>query len=124
AVQVGLRALGVAGLGDRHDDVFAGDQILVGNLAVGRNYPRAPVVAVLVGDLGQLVMHDAALTVRLGENVFQIGDLGLDLGQVIDDALTLQGREAAQLHVEDGLGLYLIDVEEFDQARTCVVDCL
>ena len=124
AVQIGLRALGVTGFGDRDDDVLAGDQVLVGNLAVGRDDPGAPVVAVLVGDLLELVAHDTALTLRLGENVLQVGDLGLDLGQIVDDALTLQCRQPAQLHVEDGLRLDLVDVEQFDQALTRIVDGL
>ena len=58
-----------------------------------------------------------ALTLRLGQDVFQVGDLGLDLGQVVDDALALQGGQPAQLHVEDRLGLDLVDVEQLDQAR-------
>ena len=116
AVQVGLGPLGVAGLGDRDDDVLAGDQVLVGHLAVGRDDAGATVVAVLVDDLLELVAHDRALALRLGQDVFQVGDLGLDLGQVVDDALAFQGGQAAQLHVQDRLGLDLVDVEQLDQA--------
>ena len=57
-----------------------------------------------------------ALALRLGQDVFQVGDLGLDLGQVVDDALAFQGGQAAQLHVQDRLGLDLVDVEQLDQA--------
>ena len=66
----------------------------------------------------------AALPLRLGQDVFQVGDLGLDLGQVVDDALTLQGGQPAQLHVQDGLRLDLVDVEQLDQAGPGDVDGL
>jgi hypothetical protein len=60
----------------------------------------------------------------LGQDVFQVGDLGLDLGQVVDDALAFQGRQAPQLHIQDGLRLDLVDVEQFDQAGPGDVDGL
>src|SRR4030095_13989679 len=57
-----------------------------------------------------------------GQDVFQVGDLGLDLGQVVDDALPFQGGQAAQLHVENRLGLDLVDVEQLDQTGLRDVD--
>ena len=71
-----------------------------------------------------LVAHDAALALRLGQDVFQVGDLGLDLGQVVDDALPFQGGQPAQLHVQDRLGLDLVDVEQLDQTLPGDVDGL
>ncbi len=82
----------------------------------------APVVAVLVDEFRQLVVHDRALPLRLGQDVLEVGDLGLDLGQIVDDALALEGGQAPQLHVEDRLGLDLVDVEQLDQARPRDVD--
>ena len=84
AVQVGFGALGVPGFGDRDDDVFARDQVLVADFAVGGDDPGAAVVAVLLDDLGELVVHDPALALRLGQDVFQVGDFGFDLGQVVE----------------------------------------
>ena len=69
-------------------------------------------------------MHDGALALRLGQDVLEVGDLGLDLGQVVDDALAFQGGQPAQLHVEDRLGLDLVDVEQLDQALAGDVDGL
>ena len=46
----------------------------------------------------------------------------LDLGQVVDDLLALEGGQAAQLHVQDRVGLDLVDLEQLDQALTGVVD--
>ena len=64
SVEIGLGALGVAGLGDRDDDVLAGDQILVVDVAVGRDDPGTTVVAVLLDDFLELVTNDRALTLR------------------------------------------------------------
>ncbi len=87
--------------------------------------PAAAVVAVLVDDLLQLVADDLPLPLGgAGQDVLVVGDLELDLGQLVDDLLPLQGREAAELHVEDGLGLDLVDVEEVDEALAGDVDGL
>ena len=94
------------------------------DVAVGGDDPGATVVAVLLDDLGELVAHDRALPLRLGQDVLQVGDLGLDLGQVVDDALALQCGQPAQLHVQDRLGLDLVDVEQLDQAGPRDVDGL
>jgi hypothetical protein len=69
-------------------------------------------------------VHDGALPLRLGQDVFQVGDLGFDLGEVVDDALALQRGQAPQLHVQDGLRLDFVDVEQLDQAGPGDVDGL
>src|SRR4051794_6585890 len=115
-VEVGLGPLRVPGLGYRHDDVFDRDEVFVRDVAVVRDDLRAPLVAVLLDDLDQLVADDLPLPLRPGEDVLQIRDLALDLGQLVDDLLALQRREAPELHVEDRLGLDLVDVEQVDQA--------
>ncbi len=124
AVQVGARALGVTGLGDGDDDVLACDEVLVVDIAVGRDEPRATLVAVLVDDLLQLVADDGALPLRTGQDVLVVLDLALDLGEVVDDLLTLEGSEATQLHRQDGVGLDLVDREQLDQAGARDVDGL
>ena len=116
AVQVGLRSLGVAGLSYRHHDIFDGDEVFVRDVAVVGHDLRAPVVAVLLDDLGQLVADDLPLPLGPGEDVLQVRDLALDLGQLVDDLLALQRGEPPQLHVQDRLGLDLVDVEQLDQA--------
>src|SRR5439155_10096079 len=95
---------------------LAGDQVFVGDATVGGDDPGAALVAVLVDDLGEFVVHDPALPLGLGQDVFQVGDLGFDLGQVVDDALALQGGQPAQLHIQDRLRLYFVDVQQVDQA--------
>ena len=63
-VQVGLGPLRVTRPGDRDDDVLDGDEVLHGDVAVVGQDPGAPVVAVLVDDLGQLVADDGPLPLR------------------------------------------------------------
>ena len=46
----------------------------------------------------------------------EVGDDELELGELVDDLLPLQGREPAQLHVEDRGRLELVDVEQRHQA--------
>ena len=58
----------------------------------------------------------------LAEDVLEVGDDQLELGQAVDDLLALESGQAAQLHVEDGVGLDLVDVEQLDQPLTGIVD--
>ena len=46
----------------------------------------------------------------------QVGDAGLDLGQLVEDPLPLEGGQPAQLHVQDRGRLDLVDVEQLHQA--------
>ncbi len=45
-----------------------------------------------------------------------VGDLGHQMLVLVGELLPLQGGEPAQLHVEDGAGLLLVDVEQLLQA--------
>ena len=58
----------------------------------------------------------------LAEDVLEVGDDPLELGQPVDDLLPLEGREPAQLHVEDRAGLDLVDLEQRHQALAGLVD--
>ena len=51
-----------------------------------------------------------------GQDVVVVVDLRRDAGVLVDDPLPLEGGEPAQLHVEDGRRLHLVDVEQFHQA--------
>ena len=124
AVEVGLGALRVAGARDGDDDVLDGDEVGVGDLAVVADEAGQPLVPVLLDDLAELVADDLPLALRPVEDVLQVADRRLDLGQLVDDLLALEGGQATELHVEDGLGLELVDLEELDQAVPGDVDGL
>ena len=113
--------LGVAVTGDGDDDLLLGDEVFHVHVAVERQDLRAPLVAVLGDDLGELLGDDPALPLGRGEDVVVVGDLPLELGQLVDDPLPLQRGEPAQLQVEDGERLLLVDVEQRHQARARLV---
>ena len=70
------------------------------------------------------ISASSALTLRLGQDVLVVGDLELDRGELIDDLLALQCRQAAQLHVEDRLRLVVVDLEEVLEALSGDLDRL
>ena len=74
------------------------------------------VVAVLGHDLGELVLMISRWRSSRGQDRVVLGDLGLEFGVLVLDLLAFQGGEPAQLHVQDGLGLDLVDVQQLHQA--------
>ena len=115
-VLVSAGAFGVAAVGDSDHDVLVGDEVLLGEIAVGRDDAGAPLVAVLVGDLLQFGTDDGTLPGLGGENVLEVGDEPFDLGQPVDDPLDLHRRESPQLLVENETSLEFVDVEELLEA--------
>ena len=109
-------ALDVAAPRDGDDDVLVGDEVLVGELLVGAALDaRAAVLAVPDVQLAQLVADDLEHALGVGEDVLQLGD-ALDDGHVLVlDLLALQRGQAAQLHLEDGVGLDLGEAEAAHQ---------
>ncbi len=122
AVVRGQGALGVAAAGDRDDEVLVGDQVLHGEVTVGRDDLGASGYAELLHDRLQLVADDLPLARLVGEDVLEVGDDRLELGEPVHDLLALESRQAAQLHVEDRLGLDLVDLEQLHQAGAGLVD--
>lgn len=74
----------------------------------------------LATDFVQLVADDLALAFRLGEDVVVVGDLAHELVVLVEDLLTFQGGQSAQLHGEDGVGLHLVHVKQVHKAVRAV----
>ena len=102
----GLR-LGVALVRDRDHHVFLGDQVFGREVLVRALDLGAALVGVPVPHIGEFVADDAAQPVLRAEDLHQILDLVEDLAVVLHQLVTLQGGQALQLHVEDGLSLLL-----------------
>ena len=68
-VGIDLGALGVARGSNGHNHVFAGDEVLFGDVAGCGNDLGAALVAILVDDLTQLLANNLTLTLRLGQDV-------------------------------------------------------
>src|SRR5215469_2413067 len=115
-VQISPGALGIAAVGDRYDDVFLGDEILDRHVAVVGDDLGPPVVAVFRRDLAELSTDNLALTDRGRQDRLVVGDLFQQLLELINEFLALKGRQLAQLHVEDGSGLDLVDLQQIHQA--------
>ena len=118
-------ALDVAAAGDRDDDVLVGDEVLVGHLAaevVGD--AGASLAGVLLLQLGELVLDDLADAGRVGQDVLELGDELDDREVFVLDLLALEGGQAGEPHVEDGLRLELGQVEAGHQVVPRVVDLL
>ena len=66
-------------------------------------------------DLPKLVDHDVEDALVAGEQVLQVRDLRAQLLELVQHLLALHGRERAQPHVEDRLGLALGELEALHQ---------
>ena len=109
--------LDVAGLRDRDDHLLVGDQVLDVHVVFGVGDLRAPVVAVGLADLEQLLAdegHDARL---VAEDLPQLADPLDEVGVVALDLVDLERRQPAQRHREDRLGLLAGQLELLDELR-------
>ncbi len=86
AVQVGARALGVAGLGDGDHHVLAGDEVLVGHVAVGRDDAGTAVIAVHALYLEQLFFDDPEDQRLIGQQTFEISDALHKIARLLADS--------------------------------------
>src|SRR5699024_1867671 len=104
--------------GDRDNYILAGDQVFVGDVAGCSNNLSAAFIAILFDDFLQLIMHDRTLTLGPRQDVFVIGDLELDLCQLINNLLALQSGQTTQLHGQDSVRLDYVNVQQRHQTFT------
>src|SRR5699024_1532909 len=121
-VEARLRPLRIAAAGDRDDDLLLGDEVLHRHVPVETGEDLRPtVVTVAFDDLVELLGHDLPLPGGRGQDVVVFGDEGLDLLGLLLDLQTLQGREPAQLEIEDRIRLDLVDLEQLHQTGPSLV---
>ena len=116
AVRRDRQALHVARLGDRDDHVLLGDEVLDVEVLGRRGDLGAALVGVLAADLEQLVLDDLEHEGDVAEDLLVPGDLLAQLGELVLDLVALEAGEAAQAHLEDGVGLDLREPEALDEA--------
>ena len=68
-------------------------------------------VAVLVAQGGELVLEDTLYLFRVRQEALVIGDTLLELGVFLFQLLAVKTLECFEAHIEDGLGLYLVQAE-------------
>ncbi len=124
AVVVDARALDVPASRDRDDHVLFWDQVLDGHIPViPENDLRAAIIPPLVSDLGQLVDDDLTLPLRLCQDVLVVAYLRLELIVLVVNLLTLQGGESAKLHGQNRVRLELVNIEQPHQAGLGLIRC-
>ena len=84
----------------------------VREIQVRAQYLRAALVAVAFADVFELFADDLLLLLLGGEDGQQLLDFLEDLVVLVDEAALLQRRQAAQVHVQDGLRLFFGEVVE------------
>src|SRR4029078_9524468 len=92
-------------------DLFVLDEVEHVDLTGVDGELRAAIVAVLVAELGELGLDDAAELALVLEDRVQLLDGGPQLLELVAQLLALELRQAPQLHVEDVVGLDLAELE-------------
>ena len=109
------RALDVAGIRDRHRDVFLGDQVFDAELALFLDQLCAARIGKLRLHGAQFVENDLQQQRLVREDVLELGDQLVQRRQFTEDLVALQAGQALQLHVEDCLRLDFGEAELRDQ---------
>src|SRR5688500_16661634 len=113
------RPLDVPRVGDGHDHVLLGDQVLDRELALVARDLRAPLVAELLRYILQLFLHQGdTLRTRL-EQLAKSLDQRADLLQLLLQLFDLEPGQLCEAHVEDRLSLPLRELEPLLQLSAC-----
>ncbi len=102
-------------MGDRDDHLLVGDQVLDVDLALGVRDLGAPLVAVGLDDLGELVLDDAVDLLLVAEDLAELLDPLDEVGMLLLDLVRLERRQSAQGQLEDGLRLDQCQLEPLDE---------
>ena len=108
--------LGVARVGDRDHHLLVGDHVLDVHVALEVGDLGAPLVAVALVDLVELLDDHRVDPGRVAEDRAQLGDPLGQLLVLLAQLVGLQRGEAGEAHVEDRLRLLLGELEALDQA--------
>src|SRR5664279_1907387 len=76
----------------------------------------------LLDDLGKLFADDGALPRLAGENRIEVSDVGGKLFVLVDELLPLKCSKPAKLHLQNGVGLNLVNAEQLHQALASNLD--
>ena len=122
AVVISTSALCETIAGDGDDNILFGDEVFHRHFPIEGNDGGATLIAELLNDFAKFFGDDCALTLRLSQNVLQIFNARLKFGVLIQDLLTFQSCQSAQLQGQNCIGLDLIDIEQLHQATACLID--
>ena len=98
-------ALHVAGVAQRDGNLLVGDEVFEVDLGGFVLNDGAAVVAVVLLDLFELFDDDVAQLLLGCQDGFVLGDALAHVGQLFEDLVDRQARQAMQLEFEDCVGL-------------------
>ena len=111
-------ALDVSLVGQRKDAGLLGDQILDVHLAGHSLDGGAALIAVLVGQRGQVGLDDALDMLVIGQNILKVRNGSAQLAQFLLDLEDLQTGQTAELQLDDGICLQLVKAEVIHHGLT------
>ena len=114
-VVVGLLALDVAEVGHGDHALLLGNQVLDIHLAADGGNLRAALVGELALHLQGLVLDDGQPPALAGQDGVEVGDVGVELVQLVFNLQNLQPSQLAQLELADGVGLQIVKAEALHQ---------
>src|SRR5262245_56854317 len=114
-------ALDIARMGQRDHHVLVGDQVFERQLDAAIDDLRAAFVGVFLLNRAQLLEDHSPQRAVARQYLFQLGDQLDHLFVLVNELLTFEGRQAAELHVEYRLRLNLSELELVDQPLLGVV---
>ena len=97
--------LGVAAVGQGHDDVFLGNQIFHLQAGVNLDDLRAPRVSVVIPDLGQLRPDNGNEAVRISQDFTKLADPPQQLLVLGNNLVLLKASKPLQPQIKDRLRL-------------------
>ena len=111
-------ALDITLVGQREDAGLLGDQVLDVDLTGNSLDGGAALVAVLVGQGGQVGFDDVLHVLVVGKDVLIIGDGSAQFTQFLLDLEDLQTSQTAQLQLDDGIRLQFVKAEVIHHSLT------
>ena len=112
----GGNAFDVAALGQADQYRFILDQVRFAELFGGiPGDSCAAIVPEPFGEVAHIVLDQGQDLLRMGQQVFQMSDVLCHLLMLFFDLPALEGGQPAQLHIQNGLGLDLAQIEAADQ---------
>ena len=114
-VVVGLLALYIAKVGHGEDAFLHGDQVLDVHLAADGGDLRAALVRELPLHLLGLVLDDGQPPALALQDLVEVGNVGVQLGQLVFNLQNFQPCQLPQLELADGVGLQVVKAEVLHQ---------
>ena len=117
AVVVAAGALDVTATGNSDDHFLFRNEVFDIHVAVEARHDLGTTVVTVTGnDVSEFFRDNLTLARRASQDGVELSDLSFQFVGFVDDLLALESCQTAQLHLQDGTSLQLVNLEEVDQA--------